>query len=310
MWIAESGGNRKLNTITAITPLAFASCKGHKSVCDMTRSGFIKNTISHLEGCFVLTEFSSWSHSPYFAFYYAHRRKSFGTVHVAIVDTEELAKSNPAFHVPALGKIFGSSGGYNYEEEYLIHGVIEGQFYKAVPYDKLCELGLLKHLPALCTNTLSPFDIHGIRAIPGEEVDYTIDELRQLRTIALSYGGTFSLPMAIVLFCCKKRPGYWSQLSTSDLETIIKVLGGWKEIPRTGAALAVYSARLSTHRIEMRTDRFRTLCMRCILIAMVEVLEVMKPSTLPRTCMQRLKRMTKPRMLRLRRTISLEQWPQ
>lgn len=174
MWNAESGGDCKLNTTTAITPSAFASSKGHKSVYDMTRSEFIKIAISHLEGYRVLTEFSSWSHSPYFAFYYAHQRRLSGTVHIAIVDTEELAKSNPAFHVPALGKIFSSSGGYNYEEEfnyeeeYLIHGVIEGQFYKAVPYDKLCELGLLKHLPALCTNTISPFDIHGIRAIPGE----------------------------------------------------------------------------------------------------------------------------------------------
>ncbi|KAI4735423.1 hypothetical protein E4T50_14049 [Aureobasidium sp. EXF-12298] len=187
MWLAKSGGDRKLNTTTAITPFAFATSKGHKSVYDMTRSEFIKNTMSHLGGAVVLTEFSSWSHSPYFAFYYAHRRKSSGSVHVAIIDTEELAKSNPAFHVPALGKILGR-GDYDYEEE--------------------------------------------IRAIPGDEINYTIDELRQLRSIALSYGDTFSLPMAIVLFCCKKRPGYWSQLSTSDLETIIKVLGGWKEIPQ------------------------------------------------------------------------------
>ncbi|KAH0345778.1 hypothetical protein KCU83_g7632, partial [Aureobasidium melanogenum] len=185
-WNADSGGNRKLNTTTAITPLAFASSKGHKS-----------------------------SHSPYFAFYYAHRRKSSGSVHVAIIDTEEMAKPNPDFHVPTLGKILGS-GEINYEEEYLIHDIIERQFYKAVSDDKLGD----------------PFDVRGIRAIPGEEVNYTIDELRQLRGIALSSGDTFSLPMAIVLFCRKKRPGYWSQLSTSDLETIIKVLGGWTEIPQ------------------------------------------------------------------------------
>ncbi|KEQ66218.1 uncharacterized protein M437DRAFT_80715 [Aureobasidium melanogenum CBS 110374] len=210
MWNAKSGGSPKLNTTTAVTPLAFACSKGHKSVYDMTRTEFIENTMSHLDGDIVLTEFSSWSHSPYFAFYYAHQCRSSGAVHVAIIDTEELAKSNPAFHVPALGKILGS-GGYDYEEEYLIHGVIEGQFYKAVSYDKLCESGLLKHLPALSTNNFSPFDVRSVRVIPGEEADYTIDELRQLRTIALSYGDTFSLPMAI---------------------TIIKVLGGWKEIPQ------------------------------------------------------------------------------
>ncbi|KAG9683560.1 hypothetical protein KCU95_g13533, partial [Aureobasidium melanogenum] len=214
MWNAKSGGSPKLNTTTAVTPLAFACSKGHKSVYDMTRTEFIENTMSHLDGNIC---------------------RSSGAVHVAIIDTEELAMSNPAFHVPALGKILGS-GGYDYEEEYLIHGVIEGQFYKAVSYDKLCELGLLKHLPALSTNIFSPFDVRSVRVIPGEETDYTIDELRQLRTIALSYGDTFSSPMAIVLFCCKKRPGYWSQLNTSDLETIIKVLGGWKEIPQDWCA--------------------------------------------------------------------------
>lgn len=86
-----------------ITPLAFATSKGHKSVYDMACFEFIKNTVSHLKGIMVLTEFSSWSHSPYSALYYARRRKSSGTVHVAIVDTEELAKCNPVFHVPGLG---------------------------------------------------------------------------------------------------------------------------------------------------------------------------------------------------------------
>ncbi|KAG9956582.1 hypothetical protein KCU61_g9704, partial [Aureobasidium melanogenum] len=199
-WHADSGGNRKLNTTTAITPLAFASSKDHNSVYDMTRSEFTKNTMSHLGGAMVLTEFPSWFHSPYFAFYYTHRRKSSDSVHVAIIDTEEMAKPNPAFHVPALGRILGS-GGYDYEEEYLIRGVIGGHFYKAVSYDKICELGLLKHLPTLSTNTISPFDVRGIRAIPGGEVNYAIDELRQLRSIALSSGDILSVLV----------PGFWSK---------------------------------------------------------------------------------------------------
>lgn len=197
----------------------------------MTRSELVEMITCHLGGSHsIQTEFSSWSHSPYFAFYYAHQRSQFGTVHVAIIDTEELAKTNPAFHVPVLGKILGE--GYHYEEEYLVHGLIEGQFYKAVAFRKLCDLGLLERLPGLNRCNIDPFEAWSIRALPGEEVDYTTDELRQLRKIALTYGEYFSLPMAIVLFCCKKRPGYWSKLSASDLETIIKVLGGWKEIPQ------------------------------------------------------------------------------
>ncbi|CAD0086193.1 unnamed protein product [Aureobasidium vineae] len=232
MWDARSGGNSKLNTTKAVTPLAFASSKGHNSVYDMTRTEFITNTSLHLTGCdSVVTEFSSWSHSPYFAFYFTMQRSSSGTFHVAIMDTEELAKSNPAFHVPALGKIFGKSYGYVYEEEYLVHGVIEGQFYKAVPYNQLCKLGLLKQLPGLNKSGISASNPNAFRLLPGEEENYTTDELRQLRKIVLPYGDTFSLPMAIVLFCCKKRPGYWSELSASDLDTIITVLGGWEKIP-------------------------------------------------------------------------------
>jgi hypothetical protein len=141
-----------------------------------------------------------------------------------------LAKTNPTFHVLALGEILGK--GYHYEEEYLVHGVIEGQFYKAVAFRKLCDLGLLEQLPGLNRSGIDPFDTSRIRALPGDEANYTSDELHRLRKIALTYGEYFSLPMAIVLFCCKKRPGYWSKPSTSDLEAIIKVLGGWNEIPQ------------------------------------------------------------------------------
>ena len=230
MWDAKSGGNSNLNTTRTITPLEFASSQGHKSVYDMTLSELIRNTSGHLAGgTNIRTEFSSWSHSPYFAFQFAQQRSQSGTVHVAIIDTEELAKTNPAFHVPVLCKIIGTPD--RYEEEYLVHGVIEGQFYRAVAYRKLCDLGLLKQLPGLIKYGIDAFDTWAIRALPGDSVDYTIDELCQLRKIALPYGDYFSLPMAIVLFCCKKRPGYWSKISSSDLDTIIKVPGGWNEIP-------------------------------------------------------------------------------
>jgi hypothetical protein len=231
MWDAQSGGNPKLNTTNAVTPHAFAFSQGRTSVYDMTRSELVNMTSSHLCGTnYIRTEFSSWSYSPCFAFYYAHQRSRSDTVHVAIIDTEELVKTNPTFHVPVLGEILGK--GCRYEEEYLVHGVVKGQYYKAVAYRELCDLGLLKQLPGLDKRHIDPFDIWSIRALPGEEANYTTDELRQLRKIALTYGDYFSLPMAIVLFCCKKRPGYWSKLSTSDLETIIKVPGGWNEIPQ------------------------------------------------------------------------------
>ncbi|TIA05456.1 hypothetical protein D6C82_00001, partial [Aureobasidium pullulans] len=47
------------------------------------------------------------------------------------MDTERLVTTNPAFHVGALGKIFEEFEP-DYAEEYLVHGVVRGEFYKAV----------------------------------------------------------------------------------------------------------------------------------------------------------------------------------
>ncbi|KAK6008154.1 hypothetical protein QM012_000057 [Aureobasidium pullulans] len=115
MWSAESGGNYKLNTITAVTPLALATSKGHKSVYNMTRSELVKNTTSHLGGCITLTGFSSWSHSPYFSFYITHQRRWSSTFS---------------------SKIF-SNGAYIFEEEHLVHGIIKRQFHKAIPLQQI-----------------------------------------------------------------------------------------------------------------------------------------------------------------------------
>ena len=72
VWDSSSGGNSELNTTSAVTPHAHYHKANHASVYDMTRREFIVNTSVHLVGSDeVLSEFSSWSHSPYFAFHHA-----------------------------------------------------------------------------------------------------------------------------------------------------------------------------------------------------------------------------------------------
>ncbi|CAD0042423.1 unnamed protein product [Aureobasidium pullulans] len=190
VWDSSSGGNSELNTTSAAN---------HASVYDMTRREFIVNTSVHLVGSDeVLSEFSSWSHSPYFAFHHAkNRNKQSGTAHVAIIDTEELASSNPAFHVPVLGKILNLYEPYTYDEEFLIHGVIEGKFYKAVPFAKLHDLGLITQLPALKLHNHA-FGRGATYALPKEVIPYSVSELSGLQRIALVYGTTFAIPFAIV----------------------------------------------------------------------------------------------------------------
>ncbi|CAD0029676.1 unnamed protein product [Aureobasidium pullulans] len=226
------GGNSELNTTSAVTPHAHYHKANHASVYDMTRREFIVNTSVHLVGSDeVLSEFSSWSHSPYFAFHHAkNRNKQSGTAHVAIIDTEELASSNPAFHVPVLGKILNLYEPYTYDEEFLIHGVIKGKFYKAVPFAKLHDLGLITQLPALKLHNHA-FGRGATYALPKEVIPYSVSELSGLQRIALVYGTTFAIPFAIVLFCCKRRPGFFSTLEASDLNKIASVLGGREKVP-------------------------------------------------------------------------------
>jgi hypothetical protein len=222
MWDKRSGGDSRLNTPKTITPHAFRDSRGHKSVYDMSRSEFVHNTSLHVNFGTGSSEFSSWSHSPFFVFGYAQSRKPRQEAHIAIIDTEELAQSNPAFYVPVLGQIFHRPEVYSYDEEYLVHGVITGPSYRAVPFKKLCELGL--------SNQISCFDDH-LHSFSGNAKAYSRQELCELKTIALPYGPKFSIPFAIMLFCCKKRPEQWANLSAKDLNKIIDILGGREVVP-------------------------------------------------------------------------------
>lgn len=223
MWHANSGGSSKLNTTTKVTPHAFAQGVAHRSVYDMTAKYFLHNTSMHLGGgSQAPSEFSSWSASIHFALSHAVTARKRPNVHVAILDTEEMAKPITAFHVPALGKIFGA--GFNYPEEYLVHGVIEGDFYKAVSLQELCKRGLLDHFPELPS-------AWGTRTIPGTARSYNIKELHELGEIAALYGSRFRTAFGVALFCCKKHKSAWSGLSQNDLNKIIKALGGRDGIP-------------------------------------------------------------------------------
>ncbi|THZ50700.1 hypothetical protein D6C90_02353 [Aureobasidium pullulans] len=239
MFWANSGNDSRLNTVSAVTPHAFLHGRNHNTVYDMTRSEFVDNTNGHVRGHkSIYSEFSSWSQSPYFPFNYAmNLRKQLlqsKGIHIAIMDTERLVTTNPAFHVGALGKIFEEFEP-DYAEEYLVHGVVQGEFYKAVPLDSLLERGLLKHLPNLITSEHPLANPGSTQRLPSG-TPFEIGELHDLKQIGLLYGKTFSIPFAITLFCCRKHPDLWSTMSTNDLKKIVRILGGNEEIPLEWAA--------------------------------------------------------------------------
>ncbi|KAI5271294.1 hypothetical protein E4T47_05395 [Aureobasidium subglaciale] len=146
------------------------------------------------------------------------------------MDAEAMIKTNPAFNVAVLSEIFGDEFRFNLHEEYLFHGVVKGPYYKAVPFNELCNRGLLKQLPAVNCN----FALHpgSTRQFYGIRKPFAINDLVELNKIASLYGSSFSIPFSITLFCCKKHPDSWSKLTTSELEQIVKILGGRTEILR------------------------------------------------------------------------------
>ena len=151
-------------------------------------------------------------------------------IHVAIIDAEALTASNPAFNVAVLHKIFKEDFSPEYHEEYLVHGIVQGPFYRAVPFDQLCSAGSLTYLPSI-THSKSPLTNGGLtRLLPRGQGPFKIDGLIQLLKIARLYGASFTVPFTITLFCCRKSPKLWSTLITHDLQRMVDILGGRNKV--------------------------------------------------------------------------------
>lgn len=142
------------------------------------------------------------------------------------MDTEALAESNPAFNVAVLHETFLGEFEPNYHEEYLVHGIVQGPSYMAVPFHQLCSAGLLKYLPSI-TKSRNPTNEGGLtRLLPQNLKHSKADDLSKLMGIARSYGKDFTVPFAIVLFCCRKHPKLWSTITASGLQRMVDILGG------------------------------------------------------------------------------------
>lgn len=202
----------------------------------MSIEEFVDNTTQYLHGGkgFV-TEFSSWSASPRFAFHYATSSRE--SAYIAVIDTQGLQKDNgnAMFHVPALQSIFGRPaarrdsfyGMYNWE--YLVHGVIEGRHYKAVSFRSLCDAGLTEHLPALKGFVHAWGD--DMFPLPPLIVSFSKGELQDLDNIARFFGSDMRAAITIALFCCKKRTGFGTELREDELNEIVQYLGGPNNVP-------------------------------------------------------------------------------
>ncbi|KAF2164590.1 hypothetical protein M409DRAFT_56422 [Zasmidium cellare ATCC 36951] len=133
-WSHRSGGNKELNTVDGIIPLAFLGRKGPvKSFYQMCPEKLGHLAREHVKTApYIKTVYSFWSQSLDFVLNWAQNTKHQST-HISILDTAQVNKSNIILHTNAVNQLFGHVGVY--EHEYLICGTISGPAYRAVPLE-------------------------------------------------------------------------------------------------------------------------------------------------------------------------------
>ena len=228
-----SGGRVGLNTTEAITPLAFSpnGGGGHQNVYQMTKDEFTDMARRHLRVCtHIETEFSSWTAS---LSYILHGCPGIGSgnvdlnerdtdeMHISIIDVEMLWDTNQIFYVPLLD--FLSPGNMNFAHEYLVHGKIEGPWYKAIPYSAL------KNVPELC---ITPHWHFGGDEFPS--VRLTEEDVRWACKLGELFGDKFALPMTLAVLCCTKRDSdLWMHgVGSQDIDILLEGIEGL-EIPES-----------------------------------------------------------------------------
>ncbi|KAG9754020.1 hypothetical protein KCU73_g5750, partial [Aureobasidium melanogenum] len=222
-------------------PHAFFKGVGHRSMYDMPVDDFLDNSTRHPKGNRkVVSEFSSWAASPIFVFNYATEHRT--TAYIAVIDTQELqdGDENAIFYVPDLQEIFGYRKGCGpaydqYDWEYLVHGVVEGEHYRVNSFWRLGQCGLLDHLPSL-KKDVDAWNETARLSLPGPVVEYDYEEAADLVNTSglFAWGMPPGVPdglrtfVAVALFCCKKRN--LTALDEDELDEFVDLLGGQRGV--------------------------------------------------------------------------------
>lgn len=195
-WNADSGGNGRLNKPDAITPMAFLQkAKPPASMFDIDKRELLGLIYGYLNQRHVRTPFSSWSHSLQFAIsmmMYPGR-----DAHISVIDTRQLKPENFIFHCRS-PKINKGMSVPQYDEEFLVYGVVEGAAHCAVPLDALKPFvqALLPNVDDFLHNLVQGSLVQLARS---PTLSKYAKQIRVAKEFSRPFGLDFELPVAVAV---------------------------------------------------------------------------------------------------------------
>ncbi|KAK6343297.1 hypothetical protein TWF730_010890 [Orbilia blumenaviensis] len=214
----SGGGLKGLNTIDGIFPHAFVDANGkrlpnggHKSINDIPYQITRRMAMGHLSGQRparndpTYSQFSSWAATFALVLQYGHSRASQGGL-ICVLDRYNLPKHTKVYHCPDMMRAGLCDSPYDHE--YLVHGPVEGEGFKAVPVQALLDLGLYTEIPCVQPHSArywwGPIPQRDWESLfPAKE--FSEKQVKKLRKIADEFGEAFALPVLAAFVTLDRR---------------------------------------------------------------------------------------------------------
>ncbi|KAF3917424.1 hypothetical protein ABW21_db0206926 [Orbilia brochopaga] len=151
------------------------------------------------------SQFSSWAASLALVLQYGHCRATAGGL-ICILDRYNLPKNTKVYHCPAMQRAGLCDSPYDHE--YLVHGVVEGRGFKAVPVQRLIDLSVYVEIPCVMPQSVRYWWGQCVQS-EWERIftpkALTEAQVKKLRKAAEEFGRDFTIPMLAALLTLDRR---------------------------------------------------------------------------------------------------------
>lgn len=241
----SGGGIAGLNTPQGIIPHGFLDgANPHQTIHDMDEATLRAQANGHLTGQRpartdpAYSEFSSWAGSLALVLEYSSTMAQSG-VHICVLDRFRLPENTKAYHAKALME----AGACNspYPHEYLVHGRVEGPGFKAIPVEKLKDIGLFNEVKSVhAANRKWWYPISDVNW-QKEAMNYMNEtSVRKMRAAAEEFGPYFTFVMTVAFATVDRRHTTGSgDLTARDIKVLADVLADL-DIPDEYSVESIY----------------------------------------------------------------------